>query len=135
MSSVELVYGASLVTPGQISGAPEPPPQAVFQEAVRVAPSHISSRHAAPPQPPEVIPAALVDSFFVYVHRGGAKSPLSPAYSGPFAVVSRFPKYFILDMGDRQESVSVDRLKPHLGSAIFTPGVAPRRGRPFLYSS
>ena len=103
---------------------------AVFQEDVRAAPTHISSRHAAPPQPPEVIPAALVDSSFVYVRRGGAKSPLSPAYSGPFAVISRFPKYFILDMGDRQESVSVDRLKPHLGSAIFTPAVAPRRGRP-----
>ena len=127
MSSAELVYGAPLVTPGQISGAPEPPP-AVFQEDIRAAPIHISSRHVAPPQPPEVIPAALVDSSFVYVCRGGAKSPLSPAYSGPFAVISCFPKYFILDMGDRQESVSVDRLKPHLGSAIFTPAVAPRRG-------
>ena len=59
---------------------------------------------------------------------GGAKSPLSPAYSGPYAVISRFPKYFILDMGDRQEFVSVDRLKPHLGSDIFTPAVAPCRG-------
>ena len=55
MSSAELVYGAPLVTPGQISGAPEPPP-AVFQEDIRAAPTHISSRHAAPPQPPEVIP-------------------------------------------------------------------------------
>ena len=35
--SAELVYGAPLVTPGQIPGVPEPPP-AVFQEAVRVAP-------------------------------------------------------------------------------------------------
>ena len=102
----------------------------MFQETNRAAPTHISSRHAAPPQPPEFIPAALVDSSFVYVRRGGAKSPLSPAYSGPFAVISRLPKYFILDMGDRQESASVDRLKPHLGSAIFTPAVAPRRGRP-----
>ena len=89
-----------------------------------------SRRHAAPPQPSKVIPAALVDSSFVYVHHGGAKLPLSPTYCGPFAVVSRFPKYFILDMGDRQESISVDRLKPHLGSAIFTPAVAPCRGRP-----
>ena len=85
MSSAELVTGAPLVTPGQISGAPEPLP-AVFQEAVRAAPSHLSSRHAAPPQLPEVIPAALVDSSFVYVPRGGTKSPLSPAYSMPFAV-------------------------------------------------
>ena len=102
----------------------------MFQEAVRAAISHITSRHAVPLQLPEDIPAALVDSSFVYVRRGGTKMPLSPAYSEPFAVVSRFPKYFILNMGDRQESVSVNRLKPHLGSAIFTPAVAPRRGCP-----
>ena len=129
LSSAELVYGAPLVTPGQLPGVPEPPP-AVFQEAVRVASSHIPGRSPSSPQPPESIPAALADSSFVYIRHGGAKSPLSPAYSGPYAVITRFPKYFILDMGDRQESVSVDRLKPHLGSAIFTPAVAPRRGRP-----
>ena len=124
------MYGAPLVTPGQLPGVPEPPP-AVFQEAVRAAPSHILGRSPSTPQPPESIPAALADSSFVYIRRGGAKSPLSPAYSGPYAVITRFPKYFILDMGDRQESVSVDRLKPPLGSAIFTLAVAPRRGRPF----
>ena len=73
----------------------------------------------------------LIHGLSTFVAAGGsAKSPLSPAYSGPYAVTSSFPKYFILDMGDRQESISVDRLKPHLGSAIFTPAVAPRKGRP-----
>ena len=127
--SAELVYGAPLVTPGQIPGVPEPPP-AVFQEAVRVAPSHITKRNLSPIHLPVSIPAALADSAFVYIRHGGAKTLLSPAFSGPFAVIARFPKYFILDVGDRQESVSVDRLKPHLGSAIFTPAVAPRCGRP-----
>ena len=129
LSSVELVYGALLVTPGQVPGVPEPPP-AVFQEAVRAAPSHIPGRSSSTPHPPESIPAALADSWFVYIPRGGAKSPLSPTFSWPYAVISCFPKYFILDMGDRLVSISVDCLKPHLGSAIFTPAVAPRRGRP-----
>ena len=124
--SAELVYGAPLVTPGQIPGVPEPPP-AVFQEA---APSHITRRNLSPIHLPVSIPAALADSSFVHIRHGGAKTLLSPAYSGPFAVIARFPKYFILDVGDRQESVSMDRLKPHLGSAIFTPAVAPRCGRP-----
>ena len=123
------MYGTPLVTPGQIPGVLEPPP-AVFQEAVRAAPSHIAGRNSSLLHLPEFIPAALADSSFVYLRHGGAKTPLSPAYSGLFAVIARFPKYFILDMGDRQESVSVDCLKPHLGSAIFTPAVAPRRGRP-----
>ena len=52
--------------------------------------------------------------------RRGAKPPLSPAYSGPFAVVSRSPKFSVLDLGERHESVSVDWLKPHAGASIFT---------------
>ena len=47
----------------------------------------------------------------MYVCRGGAKPPLTTAYSGLYVVVSKSPKYFVLDLGDRQESVSVDRLK------------------------
>ena len=66
----------------------------------------------------------------MYVRRGGVKLPLTPAYSGPFVVVSKSPKCFVLDLGDRQESVSVDRLKPHAGLTIFTPATAPRCGRP-----
>ena len=128
LSSVELVYGVPLVTAGQIPGVPEPP-LAVFQEAVRADPSLIAGRNSSPLHLHESIPGALADSSFIYILRGGAKAPLSHAYSGPFAVIARFPKYFILDMGDRQESVSVDRLKPHLGLAIFTPAVAPLCGR------
>ena len=64
----------------------------------------------------------------VYVRRSGTKPPLSPSYSGPFAVISRFPKYFVLDMGDRQESISVDRLKPHFVSTIFTPAAVAAAG-------
>ena len=66
----------------------------------------------------------------MYVRRGGVKLPLTPAYSGPFVVVSKSPKCFVLDLGDRQESVSVDRLKPHAGLTVFTPAMAPRPGRP-----
>ena len=36
--------------------------------------------------------------------------PLSPTYSRLFTVISISPTYFFLDLGDRQESFSVDRL-------------------------
>jgi len=55
--------------------------------------------------------------------------PLAPPYLGPFAVLERGPKTFALQMGDRREVVSVDRLKPHLGSPPV-PAQPPRRGRP-----
>ena len=48
----------------------------------------------------------------VFVRRGGTSTPLAPQYEGPFKVVARGPKTFHLQMGDRIEVVSVDRLKP-----------------------
>jgi len=131
ISSAELLYGAPLVLPGQLPGVPEPPP-AVFHESSRAAPSHIPARGPSIPKEPQEVPHQLQGASFVYVRRGGTKPPLTPAYSGPFAVVSRSPKFFILDLGERHESVSVDRLKPHAGTSIFTPAAAPRRGRPPL---
>ena len=75
LSAAELVYGSPLVTPGQIPGVPELLP-AVFQEANRATPTHITGRQPTQQQPPPSIPAALADSSFVYVRRGGAKPPL-----------------------------------------------------------
>ena len=110
---------------------PEPPP-AVFNESTRAAPSYIPARGtSAPKEPPEIL-LRLQGASFVYVRRGSAKPPLLPAYSGPFAVVSRSPKFFILDLGEGHKSVSVNRLKPHAGPSIFTPATTPRHGRPPL---
>ena len=131
ISSAELLYGAPLVLSGQLPGVPEPPP-GVFHESSRAAPSHIPARGPCTPKELQEVPLQLRGASFVYVRRGGAKPPLAPAYSRPFAVVSRSPKFFVLDLGERHESVSMDRLKPHAGASIFTPAAAPRRGRPPL---
>ena len=81
------------------------------------------------------LPETLRKAKFVYVKRGQAAPPLTPIYQGPYPVVSRTPKSFVLDLGGRQETVTVDRLKPHLGLQPVEPAVAPRRGRPPNLSS
>ncbi len=65
----------------------------------------------------------------VFVRRDGTYTPLGPQYDGPFKVVARGPKTFHLQMGDRIEVVSMDRLKPFTGSAA-PPAQPPHRGRP-----
>ena len=107
ISSAELLYGAPLVLPGQLPGVPEPLPE-VFNESTRAAPSHIPARGTRAPKEPREVPLQLQGAAFVYVRRSGTKPPLSPAYSGPFAVVSRSQKFFILNLGEHHESVSVD---------------------------
>ena len=56
-------------------------------------------------------------------------TPLAESYSGPYRKLRREPKILLLQIGDRQEWVSADRLKPHTG-ADPVPAQPPRRGRP-----
>lgn len=48
----------------------------------------------------------------VFVRVDRVRQPLEPPYEGPFPVVKRKPKYFIIQLHNKQDSVSIDRLKP-----------------------
>jgi hypothetical protein len=54
---------------------------------------------------------------YLYVRSPLAAPALSPAYRGPYRVVECGPKHFKIAVGTRLDRVSVDRLKPHHGSA------------------
>jgi hypothetical protein len=73
---------------------------------------------------------ALQRAEFVYVRKGGTVPPLSPLYQGPYKVLGRREKFFKLEVGGQPEVVSVDRLKPHLGTAPVSAASPPQRGRP-----
>ena len=71
----------------------------------------------------------LEGASFVYIRRGAVSTPLAESYSGPYEVVKREDKILLLRIGDPEEWVSADRLKPHLGPAPVAAR-PPRRGRP-----
>ena len=48
--------------------------------------------------------------------------------------MAKDPKYFTLELGGRQEKVTVDRLKPFLAQLV-TPAEPHRHGRPLVVSS
>ena len=73
---------------------------------------------------------ALQMTSLVYVKRGGVAHALASSYVGPYRVLKRGEKTFILEIGGREEEVTIDRLKPHLGKAPLQPAVPPARGRP-----
>ena len=66
----------------------------------------------------------------VYVKKGGQLAPLVPPYDGPYRVIEKGPKFFKVDIGGKEVSVTVDRLKPHRGAAAASPAAPARRGRP-----
>ena len=74
-------------------------------------------------------PTLLEDATHVYVGCGAVGGPLENAYSGPYQVIRRERKVLLLQLGERQEWVSADRLKPHTGASLVV-AEPPRRGRP-----
>jgi transposase InsO family protein len=131
ISSAEMVYGEALTLPGDFLEASTPPGDN-FQQLLR---ERMSQFKPPPTRPVEVKPAsqqeaALHRAGFVYIRRGAAASSLSPLNSGPYRVISRGEKTFHLDIGGRDEVISADRLKPHLGQAPVQPASPPKRGRP-----
>ena len=54
---------------------------------------------------------------------------MAPVYSDPYRVLHAGPKVFLLEIGATQQTVSVDRLKPHTGQLLVTPAAPAKRGR------
>ena len=84
---------------------------------------------AAQQRAPETVPEALLTADRVLVRRDGHVLPLSQFYDGPYAVLRRTPRVFTIRMGERDETVHVQRLKPFTAAAE-PAAQPPRRGLP-----
>ena len=73
---------------------------------------------------------ALDGATHVYVQRGSVGPPLADNLAGPFLVLEKGLKVFKFQLGTRQEVVSWDWLKPHVGMAPPAVAEPPRRGHP-----
>ncbi|GFO49354.1 transposon ty3-g Gag-Pol polyprotein [Plakobranchus ocellatus] len=80
------------------------------------------------------VPKSLRVSKFVFIRHDGYRGPLQRPYDGPFQVVAPGVKTFRVMVGDREEIISVDRLKlAHVDLISSVPVTQPlRRGRPPL---
>ncbi|XP_045136327.1 uncharacterized protein LOC123519259 [Portunus trituberculatus] len=134
-SSAELVYGAPLTIPGVFIPAARrhqelPMPMLTrLREKVGTLSPVPTSRHGLPTT---YVPPVLRDCQYVFLRRDSLRTSLQKPYEGPFRVVQNHPTAFIIDMGGRHETVSIDRLKPaHLDIDQPVHVAQPcRRGRP-----
>ena len=65
-----------------------------------------------PQSKPSFVHRSLDTSSHVFVRDDTVRKPLQPPYKGPFKVLRRSPKYYVLSQNDKAVSVSIDRLKP-----------------------
>ncbi len=134
-SPAQAVYGAPLALPADRQDTP--PPERPLEQALetfrltRDAATPRSTQHntADSSAAPDAIPDALRTAERVLVRRDGHNTPLAPLYDGPYTVVQRGARFFKLQVGDRQDTVHVNRLKPFAAQQTPT-ATPPKRGRP-----
>ena len=114
----DVVFGRQLRLPGDLLDSPAsasvPSDPASFVSSL--ASSMASLRPIAPvrrgPVDPGQVPAALRTVPHVFLRVDAVKRPLTPPYDGPFRVLDRAAKTFVILKNNRHVKVSIDRLKP-----------------------
>ena len=133
-SVAELVYGTTLTVPGDfIAPSDDVTATAEFlrnlrEEVTAIRPTP-ASRHGATRSH---VPDNLATADFVFVRHDAHRGPLRRVYDGPFRVLERSDKTFVIDVGGKRDTVTVDRLKrAHEDLARpIVPAQPARRGRP-----
>lgn len=124
-SSAVLIYGEPLRLPGEffeitVSGTTDVSEifdkLRNFAEKLRPMPA---SRHC---KPKVFIHKELKTYDHVFLRDDTSRSSLAPAYSGPYKVIARRDKKFIIVVRNKEMTVSIDRLKQ-----AFTPVCLKRR--------
>lgn len=113
-SAADMLYGCSLRLPGQMI-IPKPPCHFDYGNYVQRLHDHMRQLRPAPSREQNTlvyVPRDLQLSSHVFVRTDAVRHSLQTPYTGPYRVLRRTEKTFIIDRSGRQEVVSIDRLKP-----------------------
>ena len=128
ISPAHLVYGGPLRLPGEFFTASVPPPTATLRTSDFVLQLQSSLRSFTPfsadfhgGQCKTAIPPTLATCPAVFVRVDAVKRPLTPPYTGPYEVIDRSDKTFVLLRAGKPWTVSVDRLKPFFSPVMSAP--------------
>lgn len=129
VSPAEMVYGDPLVVPGEFF--PEAPHNEDIVRLRRIVGKFAPCKQSYKAPKQHYIPQHLQRTKYVFIRTDTHKPPLTPAYSGPYEVIERKEKTFLLRIRGTDDWVSVDRLKPAYLQDDDLPPVRPSRaGRP-----
>jgi hypothetical protein len=123
----KMVYGTTLRLPGEFFNTAWNQATADPVDYVARLKANMQQLHAPPVRknmPPGKVfqSQALSSCTHVFVRHDATRRPLQPVYDGPFKVIVRKDKHFVLNRNGRTDTVSIDRLKPaHLD--VSTPHV------------
>ena len=114
-SVAERVYGTTLCLPGEFFSPPTAKPDldpTSYVDRLKRTLYDLKPPRNRPQHRNAHVPKDLQTCTHVFIRRDAVRKPLQPPYDGPFKVISRSTKSFKVDLGNRTDTVSIDRLKP-----------------------
>ena len=133
ISAAEKVYGETLHVPSDFffsHNHSDPMPPSVLHDKLEPFIPHtqtykdLKSRYTHPD---------LLTSSHVFIRVDASKPPLTPPYTGPYKVLDRKPKVFKIQIRNKTDWISIDRLKPAYMLDNDQPDISfSRAGRPLL---
>lgn len=113
----ELVYGETLRLPGQFLSPQDDFNVADITEYATRLRSHMANLTPRPASwhssaSPFYIPKSLETCSHVFLRIDRVRHSLEPPYEGPYKVIKRQAKFYTVDIKGKQNTVSIDRLKP-----------------------
>ena len=125
VSAAERVFGSSLVLPGSLLDVPEAD-SAELARAFRDLTEGVPVRQ--PSTPSKIVPVPGMT--YAYVRVDAVSPPLSEKYTGPYPVLRQSRNTAVLKIGDQEEVISLQRIKPFRGADPAPSPKPRRRGRP-----
>ncbi|CAH8653370.1 unnamed protein product [Schistosoma intercalatum] len=114
-SAAELVFGTTLRLPGEFINLNTNSQKLNLGNYVDQLRDHMSKLKPINTREQSravYVPKDLSNCTHVWIRCDKIKAPLSPPFEGPFKVVSRKSKYFVIEKHGNIDTVSIDRLKP-----------------------
>lgn len=115
-SPAELVFGEKMRLPGQFFSQTSARPACEVATQLATAFKRLrptpTAWHRRYDTTSPFVSQSLATATHVFVRVDAHRPPLTPPYRGPFAVLERGDKAFVLDYGGTTDTVAVDRLKP-----------------------
>lgn len=122
-SPADLVYGESFKLPGEFfinTNSTDELDPTTFLDRLRLRMQSVKPTETRKSNQPNVfIPKTLETCTHVFVRIDKVRPSLSPVYDGPFEVKRKLRKQFVVEVKGKNETISIDRLKPAFGILSF----------------
>ncbi|BHF85394.1 hypothetical protein SprV_1002855900 [Sparganum proliferum] len=111
-TAAELVYGTPLRLPGEFVQSSTTNIPSTFVQQLKQRMAQLRPTPSRPTSKRVFVHEDLKSTPFVFVRHDAVRKSLCSPYDGPYKVLQRMDKYYVIQKADKTDTVSIDRLKP-----------------------